>query len=80
MSIQWNADGQHDVMKTALRNAEARARPVVEGTVCYEHGRSPKLVRREDGSLRIEDACCREVARDAAKRAGLGDITWREVS
>jgi hypothetical protein len=76
MSIQWNPNAEHEIKKMAVRNIEAQARPAVEGTICPDHGTSPKLVRHGD-DLRIENFCCKKVAEMAAKNAGLGDIAWR---
>jgi hypothetical protein len=75
MSIQWNPNAEQGIKKVAVRNIEAQARPAVEGTVCPDHGKSPKLVRHGD-DLRIEDFCCKTVAEMAARNAGIGDVTW----
>ena len=76
MSVQWNPNAERELKKMAIRNIEEQARPAVESTVCPDHGKSPKLVRRGD-DLRIEDFCCKKVAEMAAKNAGIGEITWQ---
>jgi hypothetical protein len=75
MSFQWNPSAEAEIKKMAMRNIEAQARPIVEGTVCPDHGQSPTLVRHGD-DVRIEGFCCKKVAEMAAKNAGLGDISW----
>lgn len=77
MELKWNPNAEEEITKMALRNIEAQARPVVERTVCPDHGESPKLVRQGD-DLQIVDFCCRKVAELASKNAGLGDITWHD--
>jgi hypothetical protein len=75
VSFRWIPGAEDEIKRAAVRQFEAKARPVVVGTVCPDHGKSPKLVRRGD-NLTIENFCCKKVVEIASKSAGLKDLEW----